>query len=234
MNAFLNSRQLEAVKMIAIITMVIDHLYKVTFDMAAGLEFMTYIGRLAFPLFAFIIAYNYVFNSKQPLRYIKLLFIGGAISIVPWEWALSARHAEMEGVPPALNILFTLGLGLLVTYIADKYQKNKTVQNLTRLIFMGSIILLVAVFAEYGVGGVALVPLMVMWLRRGDAVGLVAVMGLIFLVNSGFMSFVGLLSLACVWLVKKYDLGLPRLPRWFYYSFYPVQFALLRVLGFVI
>jgi hypothetical protein len=94
--------RLDVLKLVAVVTMFIDHLNTI----CLGTRFweLRALGRLAFPLFAFILAYNFVRHTHSPARYLARLFAWGVISQVIFWYALS---------PEMLNIFFTLGAGLL-------------------------------------------------------------------------------------------------------------------------
>jgi len=96
-NAFL-------IKLVALLTMLIDHtgLYLIP-----DLLVLRIVGRLSFPLFAWLIA-NGAKHTKDINKYLARLFIFGIISQVPF---LLARN--QIGISHGLNIMFTLFLGLL-------------------------------------------------------------------------------------------------------------------------
>jgi hypothetical protein len=104
------------IKIIAIITMVIDH---------TGLFFFPQdflfriIGRLSFPLFAWLIA-NGARHTHNIKRYALRLIIFACISQIPF--MLANKHLDPNF--NTLNVLFTLFLGL-IAIIAIKKTKNK-------------------------------------------------------------------------------------------------------------
>ena len=102
-------------KIIAVISMVIDHLVYVVFN---KFSFMNYIGRLAFPIFAFSITEGYI-HTKNLKRYFSRLLIFAFVSQIPYMLFISNLTTRFT-----LNILFTLSLGLLAITIYDK-SKNK-------------------------------------------------------------------------------------------------------------
>ena len=100
-------------KIIAVITMLIDHSGYLIFN---GFSFMNYIGRLAFPIFAFLITEGYI-HTNNLKKYFSRLIVFAIISQIPYMLLFSS--AELS-----LNILFTLALGLFSLIIYDK-TKNK-------------------------------------------------------------------------------------------------------------
>ncbi|GEM_PF-167018 len=126
-------------KLIAMTTMLVDHVGAVIYPDILGYRI---IGRLAFPLFAFLITEGYRQTSSYKI-YLLRLSIFSVISQYPFWLAF--------GFDSGLNIFFTLALGLLAIYLADHYQD-----------FLPVIIL--AGFAElistdYGMFGVLLIYL---------------------------------------------------------------------------
>lgn len=98
-------------KIIAIISMLFDHIGYTIFN---KFSFMNYIGRLAFPIFAFQITEGYS-HTKNLKRYFFRLFLFAIISQVPYMLFLSIFTSSFT-----LNILFTLILGLLAITIYDR------------------------------------------------------------------------------------------------------------------
>ena len=133
-------------KIIAIITMFIDHIGYAIFG---KFSFFNYIGRIAFPIFAFQISEGYI-HTKNLKKYFLRLFIFALISQIPFMLFDSLISDELT-----LNIFFTLLLGLACIYIYDKC-KYKFVA-----IILSIAIGFVAQFThcDYGFYGVAIILL---------------------------------------------------------------------------
>lgn len=102
-------------KIIAVITMFIDHL---GYTIYGKFSYFNYIGRLAFPIFAFGISEGYI-HTKSKKDYLMRLFIFAIISQVPF---ILFRSMFTNGF--ALNIFFTLLIGL-IAIIGYEQCKNK-------------------------------------------------------------------------------------------------------------
>lgn len=102
-------------KIIAVITMFIDHL---GYTIYGKFSYFNYIGRLAFPIFAFGISEGYI-HTKSKKDYLMRLFIFAIISQVPF---MLFRSMFTNGF--ALNIFFTLLIGL-IAIIGYEQCKNK-------------------------------------------------------------------------------------------------------------
>lgn len=119
------------IKIIAIIAMVIDHVGLAFFP---NLLIFRAIGRLAFPLFAWLIA-NGAYHTKDIKKYLERLFIFALISQIPY--MLFVNSIGVDRI--SLNIFFTLFLGLLVIAIY-KMTNNK--------ILLAASLIISAVFAQ--------------------------------------------------------------------------------------
>lgn len=103
-------------KIIAMISMIFDHTGYLIFNKLSPLN---YIGRLAFPIFAFEIGQGYT-HTKNLKKYFLRLFIFALISQIPFQLFLKVLKS-----PFSLNIFFTLFLGLLSIYTYNLCKKNK-------------------------------------------------------------------------------------------------------------
>lgn len=97
-------------KIIAIITMLIDHTGKALFTNSL---IFSYIGRISFPIFAFQISEGYI-HTKNLKKYFYRLLIFAFISQIPFSLFLSTFSSAFS-----LNIFFTLFLGLFSIYLYD-------------------------------------------------------------------------------------------------------------------
>lgn len=110
----MNAGALFAVKWLAVISMTVDHINVVLLDRSIPLLF--WLGRLSYPLFAFLIAYNAAFRTANINRYFRRLIWFGLLSQLPYQLAL-APQGEFR-----LNIFATLALGLFAVATAARYR----------------------------------------------------------------------------------------------------------------
>ena len=99
-------------KIIALITMFIDHSGYV---FVGSFSFCNFIGRIAFPIFAFQISEGYK-HTKNLKKYFLRLGIFALISQIPFSLFSFKYHG---GNILILNVFFTLFLGLLSIYLYD-------------------------------------------------------------------------------------------------------------------
>lgn len=139
MNAFV-------LKIIACITMFMDH---ISYAIPGNTAWLNYIGRLAFPIFAFQISEGYI-HTKNIKNYVLRLVIFAIISQIPY----SLFYTIIAPGKFVLNVVFTLLLGLISIIIYDKYDKYA---GIISAICFGAIAELA--HFDYGFYGVAIILL---------------------------------------------------------------------------
>ena len=135
-------------KCLAMILMLLDHLWA---TIIPGNQWMTNIGRIAFPIFAFLITQGYIHTSDFK-KYLKRLFIFALISEIPFNLIYTGSLV----FPFHQNVLFTLILGLLCINEIDKMKNNKSFKN----VIIGTVKIIVFLllgtvgFVDYGLTGI--------------------------------------------------------------------------------
>jgi len=130
------------IKLIAIMSMVIDHLGLVFFPHILWLRI---IGRLAFPLFAWLIA-NGAYHSYNVKIYLARLFVFALLAQVPFIVVNRLINPSFW----ALNVLFTLFLGLA----AIELMKKARSRSIAVSIVIASAVLAQVLSTDYGALGV--------------------------------------------------------------------------------
>lgn len=100
----------EALKLIGIVTMTVDHIGAVLYP---DLFILRVVGRIAFPIFAYLITLG-IENTQKPLRYLITLLFFALISQIPYSLAFKMQPFQQ------LNILFPLSLSALALYFLNK------------------------------------------------------------------------------------------------------------------
>lgn len=101
---------------LAMAFMLCDHLWA---TIVPGNEWLTCIGRLAFPLFAFMIAEGYSHTSNVK-KYMFRLFLMAVIAEIPFNLMYSGSFV----FPYHQNVGWTLMLGLLLIHIIETVRKK--------------------------------------------------------------------------------------------------------------
>ena len=122
-----------ALKVIAVLSMVADH--SAYYLMEHGMfiyEVMRCFGRIAFPVFAFLIAEGFR-HTRNRMKYFLQLLVFAVISEVPWYL--------LNGADGTHNVLFTLVLGVMALAAFETLKKDG--------ILCGAVILSIAGFATW-------------------------------------------------------------------------------------
>ena len=215
----LSSDQQELLKWAAILSMTVDHVVKVFYN---ALPLGVAVGRLAFPLFALLLAYNLTVRRVEPRRYLAPLLLAGCV----------AQPAYLSLFPWAhLNIMFTLLLGIAFLPVTRRLQHSSKVPASWALVAVALVTLVLSSFVDYGFAGALLVPTFQTVLERFDPLS-VALLALVLLQVNHFTSyaFVGLLAPLLVYGVARCNV--PTLPRnrWVFIVYYPLHLAALWLL----
>jgi len=210
----------ELLKWIAIITMTVDHVSAVLYP---EFDVLRWIGRLSFPLFAYLLILG-MENTRNVNNYFIRLFIFALISQVPFFLATSTDPFEH------LNIFFTLSFGLLFVYFFKKS---------SALAFIPLFVSFIVPF-DYGIYGIAMIGCMYI-LYENPKFGVVSlvILNALFLVpwNTQFLS---LFAVPLILLHKNGSLKtinesdkIFKIHLWrkyFFYVYYPLHLTLLYIL----
>ena len=201
-------------KIIAIITMFLDHYYRII----GGPEWLSILGRLAFPIFAFSISEGYS-HTKNVNKYLMRLLNFAIIIQLP-------NFLGFQEYP--LNIFFTLALGLFCLEILDNNKINIVVRYI--------VVLYLCFLAEktgldYGAYGVILIILFNK-MRNNKLYIFIAFLALNLVIlkigNLSEMQIYSIFSLIPIFLYNgKKGYGM----KYFFYLFYPLHFIFLYFLN---
>ena len=105
-----------ALHIIAMLFMLMDHLWA---TLLPAQEWLTCVGRIAFPIFAFMSVEGY-FHTHNFKKYLLRMLVFAVISEIPFDLAFSSKILEFN----YQNVFFTLFIGLL-TMIAYRAVEEK-------------------------------------------------------------------------------------------------------------
>ena len=256
-------------KMIALITMLIDHVaavviwrtYVASFRITASMqlseniadkvivwvagnqdliysiyEWMRYIGRMAFPIYCFLLVEGFI-HTRNVAKYASRLALFALISEIPFDLAIAGKWWTFE----YSNVFFTLTLGLLavwaLSYIEKLYefwQEKQWEPILGRIMTLSAgliVIVGIGAFAEivlhtdYGIGGI--IAIAVIYLLRGQkTIAFIAsIMALTVITGD-----IEILALAMVYPVMKYDGSRGKNMKYVFYVFYPAHLFVLALI----
>ena len=143
-------------KIVALISMTCDHISYLIYRKSS---YLNYIGRLAFPIFAFQISEGFS-HTKSLLKYFLRLFLFALISQIPFSLYLSRLTTEHE-----LNVFFTLFFGLFAIALFDRFDKIECKKKYTHYLNIAFGLICVACIAfiahllkcDYGAYGVCVI-----------------------------------------------------------------------------
>lgn len=213
-------------KTFAIISMLIDHTGAVLFP---EMLILRIIGRLAFPIFAFLLVEGY-FHTRDVQKYLTRLSIFAILSEVPFDLAFygTVWHFEHQ------NIFFTLFLGLWGIYFIDKFKDTQPKKG--QLLFWGLALISILLFTDYIIFGMLTVYF---FHRYRDQkvramLNVSAVHILLGMLGSGLFGgtfnagiFIQVLATLSMVLIGFYNGEKGRSMKYVFYAFYPVHLLLL-------
>lgn len=220
-----------ALKFVACVTMLLDHIgasciearYGTAANCPAGLlKFdltLRLIGRLAFPIFCFLLVEGFL-HTHDVKKYIRRLLLFGLVSEIPFDMAFF-RVPFYGGHQ---NVYWTLALG--VTAMAAMQHFQNAEGHLTwkgGLAAVGCALLAELAATDYGAIGVALIA--ALYLTRNSRTQQ-SILG------AGMMLFELTAPLAFVltWFYNGQRGRCPQWAKWAFYLFYPVHLVVLGVI----
>lgn len=232
---------------LAMFFMLCDHSYYTVFS---DYEFLTCIGRLAFPIFAFMVVEGF-YHTRDVKKYLKRLLIFGLISEIPFNLMLTAQPFY----PFHQNVMFTFFLGLSMLRLLEREKLEFSKQNwVFPLLRSGAIVLLfsclaLVTFVDYDMKGILMILTFFIFRQNtwGARLGQLICMyyinceligGLVYPVTIGNMMIefpqqgFALLSLPIIWMYNGKKGYNKTWFRYFCYGFYPAHALILFLLAF--
>ena len=210
-------------KCIAVCSMLIDHIGAYLFPAEV---WMRYVGRLAFPIYAFLLVEGF-FHTKNVKKYMGRLFLFAWISEIPYDMVRYHTVVYKDDQ----NIFFTLLLALVCMYALQTLQE--------RLWLAGIVLVAVGLLThyiikpDYGIGGIVMI--LCFYLFRMQKTEQFLSVAAINICCYGKIQRAGALALIPIWF---YNGTKGPSAKYFFYLFYPVHLLVLylirRYLGYVV
>jgi len=205
---------LEATKWFALILMTLDHINK--YVLATSIPALYSIGRIAMPLFVFVLAYNLArpggLAQGRHWRTAKRLAFYGALACLPF-----IGLGKIVGGWWPLNILFTLALAAVIIGLIEKGGQWHTTFALIVFLVGGALV-------EYWWFALFLAVTSWYYCKRPDTTRLISLAVSILALWLTNQNPWGLFALPLILYLPHLTLDLPRYPRLFY-LFYPAHLA---------
>lgn len=230
-----------ALHIMAMLFMLCDHLWG---TVVPGNDWLTCVGRLAFPLFAFMIVEGY-FHTKSIKKYVLRLLLFALISEIPFNLAMGSRFFY----PIHQNVLWSFLISIGLIGWNEKVKKKQVWKRITVGILsvcVGYVAGLIT-FVDFYHAGVLTVLVFYffknrkLWCYLGQAVCLwyinfemlggfsyeVTLFGETrFIERQGF----AILALIPIWLYKGKQGYHSKTLRYVYYAFYPIHLLILGII----
>lgn len=202
-------------KLIAAVTMLIDHIGYIFFPQYLLLRL---IGRISFPIFAFLIVEGFM-HTRDVKRYIVRLAIFALLSEIPFDLAFFGTIIWTHQ-----NVLITFILAILAMYVDQKYKRVAGIG--------AAIVLSIAadfIHSDYGMFGVIVV--MVFYWNYSYFIGrMLAGIGALTLLVQSFQIFDVLAMIPIALYNGKRGINM----KYFFYVFYPGHLLILYLVHMVI
>lgn len=224
-------------KLIAVISMLIDHTSAVILEQIPGLEnpafFMRIIGRLAFPIYCFLLIEGF-YHTRSRAKYAGRLFLFALISEVPFDLAFSSRVWDFS----SNNVFFTLLFGLLMIWGIDKI-RQKFVPEMygTKAAAIRTILIVLVVVAggflalllrtDYDLSGILTIFAIYMFYPKkvkGVGIGVLALTMLSSIIEAA--AFLDMIP------IYFYNGTRGKQMKYFFYIFYPAHLLLLALIAY--
>lgn len=241
----------DILKIIAMVTMLIDHTALLLLLDAPYYIYLRIIGRIAFPIFAYQLAIGFKRTSNRK-KYATRLFLFALVSQIPYVF-LSPSHERMpEHHYLHFNVLFLFLYSFFVMLVVEyilRIKRGQTVDSKwlsryitsqgqkTVVVTIGTIVscLLVLVpeflqtqIADFGFsyGTYGVIMVLIFYFFENDPIGVMIAYIAVTLVNSDIVQAMSVVGVLMILVLSRYQYKLT-LPKFFGYAFYPIHLILL-------
>lgn len=227
----------EMLKLIACITMLIDHfgasvVLKLQLPWMAQLYYVCrIIGRIAFPIYCFLLAEG-MRHTRNPLKYILRLAVGILLAELPFDFLFEGGFTW-----DSQSVMVTLTLGAVMLLCMQKMEKK----FLKILLVVPFAVLAEFAKCDYGQWGIAMVAVFGLFDRL--PVQLLGLLMVNFLMNSATVPFFdmnvpiqlfAMVAMAPIAFYSGRKCFHSRAIQWVFYLFYPVHLMILWMIVMLI
>lgn len=225
-----------ALHIIAMIFMLCDHMWATILDY----EWLTCIGRIAFPIFAFLITEGYIHTSNIN-KYIKRMVIFAIITEIPFNLMVSASPIY----PFHQNVLWTFVISLLTLKYLN-FDNTKNIFKSILIILLAIIIATITMCDYFGAGVMMVVGFYIfrksklLQLLMMIYVNMILIQGYSYPIDiAGYTYYFpqqgfAVLSLIFIWLYNGKQGYHAKWFKIFCYAFYPLHMLILYLLTIVL
>jgi hypothetical protein len=210
-------------KLIAIITMLIDHIGAVLVPSNTMLNLiMRCIGRLSFPIFVFLLVEGF-HHTKDVKKYLLRMGAFALISEIPFDLAFYGKVLEFKHQ----NVFFTLFLGLLCMYLMSEAEKKLNNVIIIKYLLDALLTLVIGLIAylmktDYDYRGIILI--VAFYLFRQSKL----LRGFWLLFVSGYLlGYINILATVSIIPISLYNGQKGKSIKYAFYIFYPAHLLIL-------
>jgi hypothetical protein len=206
------------IKYIALLSMILDHINVILYD--RHFQILTEIGRIAYPLFLYMLVRNYMLYTRNKEKYIIRLFVFGFIS-APFTY-----YAFGHVIP--LNIMFTLAAAALIMYSLDQ-----------RDLFIFFIAAALTLYSEYSIATISLtLAYMLLFLEQKQKILIYFIVAAAMFSLNGFNEylyvFIVMLLLIreqniSTYTCRSHNKNMNYIKKYGFYIFYPLHLAVIKL-----
>lgn len=219
-------------KIIAVITMLTDHVGAGILGRIITMQgiysgsvynaytVMRYIGRLAFPIFCFLLVEGFM-HTHNVKKYATRLFVFALISEIPFDLFVSGRFVDTS----AQNVYFTLFIGLICMWACDMSEESERISVglkpvLEFLIMIAGMYVSYVLRTDYAAIGVVCIMILY-WTRFDKKRQIIA----------GAVSFAWEISALLAFVpIALYNKNRGINLKYFFYAFYPVHLMVIYII----
>lgn len=229
------------IKIIALCSMLIDHLGYFLLD---NNQSMRIIGRIAFPLFCFLLVNGY-FHTKNKMKYLLRMTVFAILSEPCFDFCIYMGLNMNKQ-----NVFFTLVLGLISLMITEKYigiivdkinfiPKNISIFIGSMSILVGFMMLNIIIRADYGWYGILLIHLFY-WTYGSTkthktymSIALVVANFMRIVLTRSIFQIYSILAIPILMMFKDINVNVPKRVKILCYAFYPAHLVLIGLVKFI-
>lgn len=217
-------------KIIAILTMLIDHIGATgvwNVVVQTGSErwrilyiVMRQIGRIAFPIFCFLLVEGFIHTHSRK-KYLFRLVLFSFLSEIPFDLAFSGKLISFSNQ----NVFFTLSIGMICMMLTEWIQEKEEYNKEKKIVYAGIVCIVGMLLAhllktDYSEKGIFCI--MILYYFRKNR---------IYQVIAGILSFLWEISAPLAFIpIGMYNGKRGVQMKYFFYFFYPVHLLILALL----
>lgn len=219
-----------ALKILAILAMSLDHIAAV-FLSPINMPYllMRGFGRIAFPIFCFLIVEGY-YHTRDVKKYMIRLAGFALVSEIPFDLCFYQKPFYWQHQ----NVFFTLALGLITIYAIDEIKKRFSTSYIIALVLQFAVIILAMTTAwflstDYSMLGILII--IAFYVGRGNIIQIAISICIVTLYLGNTFQLYSLLALIPIYL---YNGKKGPSMRYVFYVFYPAHMLILYVMSSLI